>query len=177
MKLTQKQKRFCEEYVIDWNASRAARAAGYSEKTAGKIGSENLQKPEIKAYIEEIQKDIAKLAGVSALRNQLELAKMAYSSMASFKKDWMTQKEFDELTDEQRSCISEIITIERQDRSGNPINIIKFKLYDKISAIKTLNEMNGWKAPQKIDHTTKGDKLPKITPIIFFSTDEGAEDK
>jgi phage terminase small subunit len=32
--MTDKQKRFCEEYVKDWNATRAAIAAGYSEKTA-----------------------------------------------------------------------------------------------------------------------------------------------
>jgi phage terminase small subunit len=45
-KLTDKQKRFCEEYVIDWNATRSAIAAGYSENTSYSIGSENLKKPE-----------------------------------------------------------------------------------------------------------------------------------
>ena len=72
-KLTDKQKRFCEEYVIDWNATRSAIAAGYSEKTSYSIGSENLNKPEILDYIEEIQLDIKKLAGVSALGNILKL--------------------------------------------------------------------------------------------------------
>jgi len=38
--LNDKQKRFCEEYVIDWNATRAAKVAGYSEKTAKEIGCE-----------------------------------------------------------------------------------------------------------------------------------------
>ncbi len=68
-KLTDKQEMFCREYVVDWNATRAAIAAGYSEKTAYSIGNENLKKPEIKEYIEEIQKDLAKLAGISALSN------------------------------------------------------------------------------------------------------------
>ena len=76
-KLTDKQKRFCEEYVIDWNATRSAIVAGYSENTAQVIGSENLTKPIILAYIEEIQKDIKKLAGVSALGNILKLKKIA----------------------------------------------------------------------------------------------------
>ncbi len=75
-KLTDKQKRFCEEYVIDWNATRSAIAAGYSENTAYSIGSENLKKPDILDYIEEIQKDLSKLAGVSALGNILELKKI-----------------------------------------------------------------------------------------------------
>lgn len=53
--LTDKQRRFCEEYVIDWNATRAAIAAGYSEKTAGVIGSENLKKNYLRRYIEKIK--------------------------------------------------------------------------------------------------------------------------
>ena len=55
MKLTDKQKRFCDEYLIDFNATRSAIAAGYSEKTAYAIGNENLKKVEIKEYIESKQ--------------------------------------------------------------------------------------------------------------------------
>lgn len=51
-KLTNKQALFCKEYLIDLNATQAAIRAGYSKKTACKIGSENLQKPDI---IKEIQ--------------------------------------------------------------------------------------------------------------------------
>lgn len=77
MALTDKQRRFCEEYVVDWNATRAAIAAGYSENTARAIGAENLTKPDIAAYIEEIQKDLTKLAGVSALQNMRLLWEIA----------------------------------------------------------------------------------------------------
>lgn len=49
--LTPKQKRFVEEYLVDLNATQAARRAGYSEKTAAKIGTENLQKPAIQQVI------------------------------------------------------------------------------------------------------------------------------
>lgn len=52
-KMTAKQKRFCDEYLIDLNATRAAIRAGYSEKNARNIGCENLAKPNIKAYIDE----------------------------------------------------------------------------------------------------------------------------
>ena len=52
-KLTAKQQRFCDEYLIDLNATQAAIRAGYSQKTAGVIGTENLQKPYIKEYIEK----------------------------------------------------------------------------------------------------------------------------
>jgi phage terminase small subunit len=44
-KLTAKQSQFVREYIIDFNATQAAIRTGYSQKTAGSIGSENLQKP------------------------------------------------------------------------------------------------------------------------------------
>ncbi len=51
--LTTKNKRFIEEYVIDFNASRAAISAGYSEKTARSIGCELLTKPDIRSAIKQ----------------------------------------------------------------------------------------------------------------------------
>ena len=52
-KLTAKQQRFCDEYLIDLNATQAAIRAGYSKKTAYAIGEQNLKKLELKKYIEE----------------------------------------------------------------------------------------------------------------------------
>ena len=52
-KMTAKQQRFCDEYLIDLNATQAAIRAGYSKKTARAIGNENLMKPDIKKYIDE----------------------------------------------------------------------------------------------------------------------------
>lgn len=50
-KLTAKQEKFCLEYIKDLNATQAAIRAGYSKKTARKIGQENLTKPDISAAI------------------------------------------------------------------------------------------------------------------------------
>lgn len=56
-KLTAKQKRFCDEYLICLNASEAAIKAGYSKKTAKQIGQENLTKPDLKKYIQQRMDD------------------------------------------------------------------------------------------------------------------------
>ncbi len=48
-----KQKRFCDEYLIDYNATQAAIRAGYSPKTAKQIGQRMLTFVDIKAYIDE----------------------------------------------------------------------------------------------------------------------------
>ena len=55
-KLTDKQKKFCDEYLVDSNGTQAAIRAGYSEKTADVIASENLVKPNISEYIKSKQK-------------------------------------------------------------------------------------------------------------------------
>jgi len=56
-KLTGKQKKFCKEYVISLNGTKAALNAGYSKNTAYSIACENLKKPEIKEYIAQLRKD------------------------------------------------------------------------------------------------------------------------
>lgn len=56
-KMTEKQKRFCDEYLVDLNGTQAAIRAGYSEKTARTIAAENLTKPNIRKYIDERMKE------------------------------------------------------------------------------------------------------------------------
>lgn len=51
--LTPRQQKFCDEYLISGNATDAAIKAGYSRKTAKQTGSENLAKPDLRAYIDE----------------------------------------------------------------------------------------------------------------------------
>ncbi|WP_279126633.1 terminase small subunit [Lactobacillus taiwanensis] len=57
-KLTQKQRRFIDEYIISGNATQAAIKAGYSKKTAAVTATENLRKPNIKAEIEKRNAEI-----------------------------------------------------------------------------------------------------------------------
>lgn len=58
IKLTLKQKKFADEYIISGNATDAAKKAGYSEKTANRIATENLSKPVIKLYIDQRIKEL-----------------------------------------------------------------------------------------------------------------------
>ena len=63
--MTPKQERFVAEYLIDLNATAAARRAGYSEKTAGAIGAENLAKPQILAALNKAKNAVAVRANVT----------------------------------------------------------------------------------------------------------------
>ena len=57
-RMTAKQQRFCDEYLIDLDGTKAAIRAGYSAKTAAVIASENLRKPNIQEYIEKRLEEI-----------------------------------------------------------------------------------------------------------------------
>lgn len=64
-KLTPKQRKFKAEYLKDPNATKAAIKAGYSKKSAHSIGSENLQKPEIRDALEAAIQKVEDDAGVN----------------------------------------------------------------------------------------------------------------
>ena len=64
--MTPKQRKFCDEYIKTGNATQSAINAGYSKKTAYKIGAENLRKPQIKKYIDSKLKDISNNAIATA---------------------------------------------------------------------------------------------------------------
>lgn len=78
-KLTDKQKRFCEEYLIDLNATQAALRAGYSKRTAYSIGDENLKKPEIQNYLSELMKKRSERTGIKADDVINELKSVAFT--------------------------------------------------------------------------------------------------
>jgi phage terminase small subunit len=78
--LTDKQRVFVEQYLTCWNASEAARRAGYSEKSAGSIGFENMKKPEIRAVIDQRLTDYQMGADEVIAR----LSALATADMADF---------------------------------------------------------------------------------------------
>lgn len=171
--LSEKQKKFCREYIYDWNATRAAKAAGYSEDTAGSIGSENLQKPEIQAHITEIQKDLEKVAGISRLRIVQEHLNIINTSIAHLHNTWIERKEFDALTPEQKSAIAElsyqtrretIFTVQHPEGEVIAIDYVKIKLYDRQKSMDSLNKMLGYNEPEKVEHVGEPLKGFQIVP-------------
>ena len=77
--MTGKENIFCYAYLESFNATEAALKAGYSKKTAGVIGYENLKKPHIIEYIKELTADYLKDFENRKLRLIKELESIAYS--------------------------------------------------------------------------------------------------
>ena len=84
MKLTAKQQRFCDEYLIDLNATQAAIRAGYSKKNADKIGSELLGKTRVAEYISERKADRMVRTEITQDMVLKELANIAFSNAADY---------------------------------------------------------------------------------------------
>jgi phage terminase small subunit len=66
--LTDKQRRFVEEYCVDFNGTQAAIRAGYSGDSAASIAWENLRKPEIREAVQGLMRHLTMSAGEAAVR-------------------------------------------------------------------------------------------------------------
>ena len=169
-KLTEKEKNFCHEYVVDWNGARAARESGYSQKNDRTIATQNLAKLHIKQYIEFIKNDYERLCGITKTKQLQEFIKIAYSSIADLHNKWIELKEFESLTNDQKNCIESIETktevkyrYDSEKEEKIPINVeyVKIKLYNKLSALDSINKMLGYNEVEK--HSVDINKIEGIT--------------
>jgi len=82
--LTEKQVLFVAEYLTDFNATRAAMAAGYSKKTAKQIGYENLTKPYIQEEVKRQTELVTSSLGITSQRVLLEYLKIAFADISEY---------------------------------------------------------------------------------------------
>lgn len=137
-KMTPKQERFCQEYVIDCNGTQAAIRAGYSQHSANEIAAENLAKPNIRDRVAELQAKIAKKLEITAEKVLREIALLGFSNMqdyAEFSPDGVTLKESSELTREQMAAVSSVS--ETTTQHGGSVH---FKLHDKRGSLELLGK-------------------------------------
>lgn len=82
--LTEKQQRFVEEYLVDLNATQAAVRAGYSEKTARSIASENLAKPDIQEAVAALKAKRAERLQITQDSVLAELAVIGFANLGDY---------------------------------------------------------------------------------------------
>lgn len=127
-KLTIKQQRFADEYIISGNATQSAINAGYSIKTASVIGTENLIKPNIKKYIDERLEELEQ----KAIADQAEVLKYLTSIM--------------------RGEQTEQTLISDGSEQGQRITNIEVSAKDRIKAAELLGKRYGsWTDKQEVD--------------------------
>ena len=138
-KLTAKQERFVQEYVIDFNATQAAIRAGYAKNRADQTGYENLKKPEIQKRIQALKEKTANKLEITAERVLLERARIAFANISGlFDKDGNV-KSIDKISKDLTPAIAHINIIE----SPEGTRILKFRLENKNSSLNALGKYLG----------------------------------
>lgn len=143
--LTPKQERFVEEYLVDLNATQAAIRAGYAERTARAIGSENLTKPAIADAIQVLRVRLSKKLEITQGRVLQELARIAFADVRNLFV-WDAEKACyvpsTDLTDDEAAAISEIqaetVRYTREDGETETKIKLKLKTYDKKGALDSI---------------------------------------
>ena len=140
-RLSAKQQRFVDEYLIDLNATQAAIRAGYSPNTAKEIGCENLTKPNIQAAISVMMAERSKRTGVNQDRIINELAKIAFVNPTDvINMDEATVK--GEANRDDTAAISSV-KVKRIPTDEGDIVEREVKVYDKIKALELLGKHVG----------------------------------
>lgn len=172
--LTDREKLFCKEYLVDLNGTQAAIRAGYSPTSARKNASAMLKKPKIKEYLDVARAKMLERAEVDAGRVIDELAAVAFINprdFVSWKDGVVTMQNSDDIPDSIMRAISVIEEVEN--RNGRKVTI---KFHSKMEAITLLMkhmgmlkdsvELSGGDKPLQIDSSRVDDAREKIKALL-----------
>jgi phage terminase small subunit len=151
-KLTPKRERFVDEYLIDLNATRAYKAAGYKVKKdiyARVEACRLLTNPYVAEAIQKRRRKLQKKAGLTQEKVIKELMKLGFANMADYMrvtKDGDPYLDFSQLTRKQTAALQEVTIedfIDGRREDARDVKRVKFKLYDKRAALVDLGNHLG----------------------------------
>ena len=170
--LTIKQEKFCNKYLECGNASEAYRYAydcsKMSDNSVWCNASQLLADTKVAQRLEYLKSHLAEASGITALQIIREHQKIAFSDATRIRNGWMSLKEFESLTDDEKACIRSVET--KQTKRTTPMGDevideqVKITCYDKQKALDSIVTMLGYNAPEKIANTdSKGNDIPQPT--------------
>lgn len=143
-KLNPKQEIFCQLYTKYWEATRAAREAGYSVKSAHMLGYQLLQHPLVQKRIDELKEHALKEIGCSRERVLLELTRIATVDLSLAFDEMGQMKPLKEIPEDVRRAIAGIEVNEIFDGQGDQKSVIglakKIKFWDKPKSLELLGK-------------------------------------
>jgi len=138
MKLTLKQKRFVDEYMIDLNGTQAAIRAGYSPKTADVIAAENLVKPNISAYLSRRLKERSDRTEITQDRVLKEYARLAFIDPRKFYDDNGNLMSINKVDEDTAACLTGFEVVSSADGEGSFLITKKIRMSDKKGALDSI---------------------------------------
>lgn len=169
MPLTPKQKRFCDEYLIDLNATQAAIRAGYSSKTAAEQASRLLTNVNIQTYIQEKRQQLQQKTNITQERVLEEYAKLAFFDIGNAFDEDGRLKPLHEMDDATRHAIAGLESFDEVEQAGEETfksgTVRKIKVWDKRAALDSICKVLGFNAPEKkqIDANVNNVNPPTVT--------------
>lgn len=170
--MTPKQERFVQEYLLDLNATQAAIRAGYSEKTAGSVGFENLKKPEIAEAVSKAMNERAEQSRVSNDRLLQELERMALFDIRKLTDVEGKPKPIQELDDDTAAAVVGLDIAEMIEDRALIGWVKKYKLADKKSAIELLMKHRNMLVDRS-DVTSNGEAIK--AGVVIYIPDNGRD--
>lgn len=146
MELNDQQKRFCREYMKDFNGKQAAIRAGYSIKSANEQGSRLLTNINVQKFLETLKSKADDKHEGLADEIVAELKKIGFSDIRKFLDVDNTIKDISQLPAELSTCVESIKKIETEfgdDKTGGTKTSIQFKLHSKLDALEKLAKYVG----------------------------------
>lgn len=166
--LKEKQKIFCQFYVVDWNITQAYKKAYLIEddNSAAASGHKLLSNTKIKQYIAFIKNDYEFLCGISKAKQLNEIQKIAYSSISHLHNTWIELHEWEDIKENNPDALDAIESIDTKtdwrtndNNQETEVNYIKLKLYSKNQALEMINKMMGYNEAEKLDLRSKGKEI------------------
>ncbi len=141
--LTPRQKRFCQEYVVDLNASQAAIRSGYVKKWAASTAGHLMELPAVKSYIAQLQARIGEKLEITAQEVVRELHHLAFCNIQDYLTAGAQLLDISQISRDKASAIESLKITEIKTKAGSRKTTVDFKLRDKLSALEKLGRHLG----------------------------------
>lgn len=175
--LTHKQKRFCEYYVRCWNATEAARKAGYSgnDNNLAVIGHQNLKKLKIKEYIQERMDEVT-MGTDEILQRLTAMGRGTVEPFVEPDNVSVTLTAESEEAKQALGLVKKIKQYETQTQDGNVSRRFELELHDAKDAIIQLAKIRGMYI-DRVDHTSSDGSMspPRTLADIYAEENSSGE--
>jgi phage terminase small subunit len=159
--MTDLQKRFAEEYTIDYHITDAGKRAGIQGDNIRITAWQMLQLPEVQAYVEELQAEAAKRCQITKDEWLNEWKKIGFSSITNYMEDDLEIKALSNTKDpEVIKSIKKTVT----DNEFGSKTSIEFTLHDKATALQNIGKHLGYY--EEDNKQSKPNQVINFQPIV-----------
>lgn len=149
--MTDLQKRFAEEYVVDYHISKAGQRAGIQGGNINVTAWKMLQLPEVQEYVEVLQAEAAQRSAIRKDEWIAEWAKLGFSNIQNYMNDDLSPKVLSKVKDP--GVIKSIKKTVNESEAGTKTTV-EFTLHDKVAGLTNIGRHFGWYSADNAQKTT-----------------------